>query len=257
MSYALITGASKGIGKAIATILAQQNTNLLLVARSSDLLKQVAEELAGAYKVKVHYLALDLSSDNAPTLLYDWCTKQNFEVHILVNNAGYGLAGKFEKYTSQQYRDMMTVNMDTPVQLVHKFLPMLKKQSQSYILNIVSTVAYQALPMLTVYSASKVFMLSFSRALQYELRKSNVSVTALSPGATDTDFVTRAEMGPKALKNANKFNMTPDAVAKIAVDSMFKKKIEVITGFTNKLGAFMAWLLPKRFIEGTAAGFYD
>jgi len=149
------------------------------------------------------------------------------------------------------------VNMDTPLQIIHTFLPMLKKQPKAYILNIASTVAYQALPMLTVYAASKVFMLNFSRALQYELRHTNVSVTAVSPGATDTDFVTRAEMGPKALKNASKVHMTPEAVAKIAVDSMFSKKIEVITGFTNKLGAFFAWLLPKRMVEGIAAGFYD
>lgn len=258
MSYALVTGASKGIGRAIATSLAQRKCDLLLVARSKDLLEQLADELRVKYSINVQHFVIDLSLPDAPNRILDWCNQNNFAVHILVNNAGYGLAGIFENHAWQKHNDLMTVNMNMPVQMIHTFLPILRQQKQhSYILNIVSTTAYQALPKLALYAAAKSFMLSFSRALQFELKNSNVSVTAVSPGSTDTDFVKSAEMGPKAAKNAAKFNMTAAAVAEIAVKAMFNKKVEVITGFSNKLGAFMAWLLPKRLIEKTASGFYD
>ncbi|MEO7310584.1 MAG: SDR family oxidoreductase [Chitinophagaceae bacterium] len=257
MSYAIVTGASKGIGRAISISLAKRNCDLILVARSKDLLEQLAAELRNSYKIKCACFALDLSLPDAPDKLLLWCQQNSLTVSILVNNAGYGLAGIFETHTWAKHKELMTVNMNMPVQMIHAFLPMLKEQQQSYILNIVSTTAYQALPKLALYAAAKSFLLSFSRALQFELKKTSVSVTAVSPGSTDTDFAKRAEMGPKASKNAAKFNMTPEAVAEIAVKAMFAKKVEVITGLSNKLGAFMAWLLPKRFIESTAAGFYD
>lgn len=257
MSFALITGASKGIGKAIAIELAKKKTDLLLIARSDELLEQLTQHIKKVYNVKVHYLSIDLSITNAARKVYDWCKQNEYIIHILVNNAGYGLAGNFEKYSSAEHIAMMKINMTIPVQLCHLFLPMLKQQSQSYILNISSTTAYQALPLMSVYAASKAFVLNFSRGLKYELRKTNISVTCVSPGSTDTDFSTRADVGEKALKNAKKVNMTPEAVAAIAVKAMFQKKAEVITGFINKLGAFFVWLLPKKFIEKTAAGFYE
>ncbi len=257
MSYALITGASKGIGKAIATSLAKKNCDLILVARSKDLLEQLAAELKEQYKIKVETLTIDLCLPDAADQILEWCRLQHFTINILINNAGYGLAGVFENHDWPRHKDLMTVNMNMPVQMIHTFLPMLRQQQQSYILNIVSTTAYQALPKLALYAACKSFLLSFSRALQFELKDTNVSVTAVSPGSTDTNFVTSAEMGPKAAKNAAKFNMTAEAVAELAVNAMFAKKVETITGFTNKLAAFMTRLLPKRFIEKTAAGFYD
>lgn len=257
MSYALITGASKGIGKAIATSLAKRKYDLVLVARSADLLQQVADELSSTYQVRVVIIPMDLGAPDAAQQVYDHCVRANINISILVNNAGYGLAGKFDSYTWQQHQDMMTVNMNVAVHLIHVFLPMLKAAPQAHILNIVSTTAYQALPGLGMYAATKAFSLSFSRALQFELRNTSVSVTAVSPGSTDTDFVNRADMGPKARKNADKFNMKPEEVAEIAVKAMFNKKVEVIAGFVNKLGAVMAWLLPKRLVEKTAAGFYD
>jgi len=257
MSYAIITGASKGIGKAIAISLAKRNTDLIIIARSGDLLEQLAAELIRDYSIKVECFVIDLCLPDAAEQILAWCRQNGFSIHILVNNAGYGLAGVFENHNWPKQRDLMTVNMNMPVHMIHTFLPMLKQQPQSYILNIVSTTAYQALPKLALYAASKSFILSFSRALQYELTNTSVSVTAVSPGSTDTEFVKNAEMGPKAAKNAAKFNMSAAAVAEIAVRAMFAKKVEVITGFSNRLGAFMAWLLPKRLIEKTAAGFYD
>jgi short-subunit dehydrogenase len=254
MSYALITGASKGIGKAIAEELASCKINLLLVARSGSLLKELAEDLSSKHSIKADYLATDLANPASLAEIMRWIN--GYSIHILVNNAGYGLSGAFDTYTAEQHRDMMQVNMTVPVMLTGLLLPELKKHPQSYILNIASSAAYQSVPGLSTYAASKSFVLSFSRALQFELRKTPVSVTVVSPGGTDTDFANRANVSAKAVKAGEKLNMTPEAVAKLAVNAMFSRKTELITGFVNKLGAFMVWLLPKKLGEKVAAGLY-
>jgi short-subunit dehydrogenase len=257
MEYALITGASKGIGRAIAEELATRGYNVLLVARSEDLLQQVAGEIASRYRSKTDWMALDLSSPDAPQNVYDWCRAKGYDVSILVNNAGYGLSGPFEKYTLEEHWNMMQLNMSTLVALTHLFLPDLRRRSKAYILNIASSAAYQAVPKLSLYAATKSFVLAFSRGLHQELHGSPVSVTCVSPGATDTDFPSRAQLGEKGLKTAEKFNMSPTAVASIAVKGMLAGRSEVIVGLVNKLGAVMAWLLPKSVVEKTAMKIYE
>ena len=256
MPYALITGASKGIGKAIAEELAARKIDILLIARSEGLLKEIATALSAKYGIKTDCLAIDLTATDASEQILAWTTKQNYDINILVNNAGYGLSGAFDNYTANEHKDMMQVNMMVPVTLSKLLIPELKKHPKSYILNIASSAAYQAVPGLTVYAASKSFLLSFSRGLKYELRKTNISVTAVSPGGTDTDFANRAKVGAKAVKAGEKLNMTPSAVAKLAVNAMFSGKTELITGLVNKVGAFFVWLLPKKLTETTAAGIY-
>ena len=257
MVFALITGASKGIGKAIAFELAAKGYNLALVARSRDLLSKTAEEIRAKYDVKVQFLALDLSVPTSAQDVFKWTKQNNLDISVLVNNAGYGLSGLFESYPLEQHLAMLQVNCTTLVQLTHLFLPLLKQQKQAYILNISSSAAYQAVPYLSLYAASKTLVLSFSRGLRYELRKTPVSVTCVCPGSTDTDFGTRAQIGEKAMKTAQKVNMTPEKVAKSAVNAMFNKKAEVITGTINKLGGFLTWLLPKQVMEGGAARIYE
>lgn len=257
MNYALITGASKGIGKAIAEELAARKYNLLLVARSGELLQQVALEIATRHGVKTDTLALDLSAIDAPRKVYDWCQSRQYKIAVLVNNAGYGLSGPFEKYSLEEHWNMMQLNMGTLVGMTRLFLPELRQQPRAYIMNIASSAAYQAVPKLSLYAATKAFVLSFSRGLHQELRPGPVSVTAISPGATDTDFPNRAQLGEKGLKAARKLNMTPAAVASIAVKAMLAGKAEVVTGFVNKLGAAMAWLLPKTLVERTAMKIYE
>jgi short-subunit dehydrogenase len=257
MSFALITGASKGIGKSMAFELAAKGYDLALVARSQDLLKQAADEIRTKHNVQVHYLAIDLSSTASAQEVFNWTKQNNFDVSILVNNAGYGLSGAFQSYSLEQHVNMLQVNCTTLVQLTYLFLPQLKQQKQSYILNISSSSAYQAVPYLSLYAASKAMVLQFSRGLRHELRKTSVSLTCISPGATDTEFNTRAQVGPKAMKAAKKVIMRPDQVAKVAIDSMFKKKTEVIVGAVNKLGGFLAWLLPKKLVESTTANLYE
>ena len=256
MPFALITGGGKGIGKCIATELAARGYHLLLVARDENALQEHTTTLSNTHGVEAHYLALDLGKTGATQILMDWITSNNYRVGILVNNAGYGLSGPFTKYSANDHLEMMRVNMEVPVALTAALLPTLTKNNPSYILNIASSAAYQAVPGLSAYAASKAFILNFSRGLRHELKNTGVYVTAVSPGSTDTNFANRADVGQKALKTAEKVNMTPEAVAKIAVTALFNKKPEVITGFINKLGAFLVWLLPKKLAETTAASLY-
>jgi hypothetical protein len=257
MEYALITGASKGIGRAIARELASRGYNILLVARSEDLLQQLAGELTSRNGIAVDWLALDLSVPHAPMNVCDWCRARGYEITILVNNAGYGLSGPFEKYSLQEHLNMMQLNMMTLVGLTRLLLPDLHRRPKAYILNVASSAAYQAVPKLTLYAATKSFVLAFSRGLHQELRETTVSVTCVSPGATDTDFPNRAQIGEKGMKAAEKLNMSPETVAALAVKGMLARKPEIITGFINKLGAAMAWLLPKTMVERTAMKIYE
>jgi uncharacterized protein len=257
MGYALVTGSSKGIGKAIAIELAKKKIDILLVARSGDLLKNVAEEIRNNFGVKVDYLVIDFTMPTSASTLYDWCVKNNYDVDVLVNNAGYGLSGFFGKYSAEAYNEMLQININSLVNLTYIFLEDFKKKQQTYILNIASTTAYQSVPGFALYAASKSFLRSFSRSLTYELRKTNISVTCVSPGGTDTNFAIRADVSSKALKAADTFNMTPEAVAKIAVKAMLSKKTEVITGVINKIGAFISWLLPQKFVEGNLSKIYE
>jgi uncharacterized protein len=256
MTYALVTGASKGIGKAIAIELAKRNINVLLIARSSAQLAETANEIKSTYNVSVDFLASDLSLNNAAETIHNWTKEKQYTVNILVNNAGYGLSGAFETYATADVTNMMQLNMVTLVQLCHIFLPELKQQSNAYILNIASSAAYQAVPYLSVYAASKAFVLNFSRGIANELKRTPVSVTCVCPGPTDTGFNDRAQVGEKARNAADKLNATPTSVAVTAVNAMFHKKRELITGAVNKAGAFFAWLLPKGFIENTSASLY-
>lgn len=257
MEYALITGASKGIGKAIATDLAARGFNVLLVARSEQLLQQEVNRITTLYPVKADYLAIDLSTPHAAQNVCDWCRARAYPIVALVNNAGYGLSGPFEKYPVDEYLNMMNLNMNTLVAMTRIFLPELRSRPRAYILNIASSAAYQAVPCLSTYAATKSFVLAFSRGLHQELHKTSVSVTCVSPGATDTDFPSRAQLGKKGLKAAERVNMTPEAVASLATRAMLSGKTELITGFVNKLGAALAWLLPKTLVERTAGKIYE
>jgi short-subunit dehydrogenase len=259
--YALITGASKGIGKAMATELAKRKHNLLLVARSGDLLKQIAQDLSQTYQVKVNYLALDLSQVNACDQIKSWCESNQYHVDILINNAGYGLWGWFEKLSLQEQKNMMQLNMNLLVELTYTMLPLLRNTAQNsgkkaYIMNVSSTTAYQAVPTMSVYAASKAFVLSFTRGLRFELQHTPISVTCLSPGATDTDFSDRAKMVDSLKATAEKVNMTPEAVAIAGLNGMFSGSAEVIPGFINAFSAKMTAFTPKSIVEKIAGGIY-
>jgi uncharacterized protein len=254
-NYALITGASKGIGKSIALLLAQKGYSLLLVARSQTELQQLSASIQQEYKVKAQYLAIDLSVPGAAKQVAEWYTGLAVPLSVLVNNAGYGLWGHFDQLGLADQMNMLNLNINAVVELTHYLLPALKSQQQSYILNVASTAAYQAVPTLALYSASKAFILSYSRAIRYELKDTHVSVSCLCPGPTDTGFVVRAGMDAIA-HIAEKFNMPPLKVAEIGLKGMFNKKPEIITGFLNRAIAFGSRHFSKALVEKVSAGLY-
>jgi len=255
MSYTLITGASKGIGQALAVELAQKKKNLILVARSETELEQLATRLQETYSIKAIPLAVDLSSPEGSQTIYNYIERHGLAVDTLINNAGYAVWGNFESNDLSEQNKMLQLNMQTVVNLTHLLLPVLKREQQAYILNIGSTSAYQALPTLALYAASKSFIVAFSRALNFEFRHSNVSVTCVSPGPVNTNFVNRAGMQAIA-ETAEKFGMNADVLAKKALRAMYKKRVEYVPGFSNQLGVFFAYYLPKRWVEFAASTLY-
>jgi short-subunit dehydrogenase len=253
--YALITGASKGIGKAMAIELAQAGYGILLVSRSETELQQLAAVVKETYKVDALWLAIDLSEKGAAQKVADWVKGLEAALAVLINNAGFGLWGTFETLNGSEQLNIISLNIAAMVDLTHLLIPALKNNKQAYILNVASTAAYQAVPGLAVYAASKAFVLSFSRAIGYELRKTPISVSCLSPGPTDTDFTKRAGMDALA-DIAEKFNAKPEHVARTGIKGMFKKKAEIIPGFLNIVSAYGARHLSKKLVEAVTARLY-
>lgn len=253
--YALITGASGGIGYYFAHELARKKHNVLLVARSEEKLKELKNTLIEQYRIQCEYVAMDLSVTGAAEQLFGWCTSRKYEIDILINNAGYGLFGYFEKQELAEVKNMMQLNMDTLIELCHLFLPMLRTKPKAYIMNVASTTSYQAVPTFSVYAATKAFVVLFTRGLRYELKGTSVSVTCLSPGTTSTNFIDRARL--QAIKErADKFSMSAEAVARIGIDGMLKGKAEIIPGFVNWFSSQLTGFVPKALTEKIAAGLY-
>lgn len=257
MAYALVTGASRGIGRSLSLALAQRGYDLLLVARTEAQLLTLASEIERQHQRQAQVLALDLAGAGAAETVAAWVTRHTPELAVLVNNAGYGLWGRFEQLSLAEQQDMLRLNVDLPVALIHRLLPALHRAPQGYVLNVASTAAYQAIPALSLYAASKAFLLSFSRGLRYELRTTNVSVSCLCPGATATGFADRAGMGPELQATANKVSMTAEAVAALAVAGLLAGEAEIVPGILNKVSAGLSAMMPKRLVEKVAAGIYE
>jgi len=255
MAYAVVTGASGGIGRCLSRELAARKYDLLLIARSGDTLAAECMALQNQYAITASYLALDLSEKTAADRIVQWIDQHKAEINVLVNNAGYGLWGEVEKTDFAQLDNMITLNITTLASLCHRMVPYLRKRTPSYILNVASTAAYQAVPTMTTYAATKAFVVLFSRGLRWELKGSGISVSCLSPGATSTGFIDRA--GMEVLKErAEKVSMKPEAVARIAIRGLFKGKAEIIPGFINWISVKFTYFLPKYLIEKIAAGLY-
>jgi len=250
-----VTGASKGIGKAIARELASRGYDLLLVARTASELERTAAELKDSFPVKTAVLALDLSVPGSAQAILDYTRQHHLPVSVLVNNAGYGLWGNFHELSLKEQNEMLQVNVLSLVDLCHLFVSELRQHQPAYILNVASTTAYQAIPTLGLYAASKSLVVSFTRSLRYELKPLGIRVSCLSPGTTRTDFVQRGRM-EHMQKLSDKMAMEPEAVAKIAVKGLFRGQAEIIPGFSNRFSAALIPLLPKQMIENIAAGIY-
>jgi len=252
MQNAIVTGATGGIGQCIAAQLAAGKVNLLITGRRADVLARQAEDWQRVYGIRVDYLAQDLAQPDAPATLHAFAAERGFVPDVLVNNAGYGLWGPFEEVPIEAQLDMLQVNVMALTALTHLFIPQLLSQPRSYLLNVASLTAYQAIPNFATYAASKAYVVSFSRALYHEYRKRGLRVTCLSPGSTDTGFLDRA--GQQHLRAmADRFGMTPEVVARIALSALRSGKAEVVPGGLNKVNYAAAALLPKVILEKAAA----
>jgi uncharacterized protein len=241
---ALVTGGSGGIGLELAKVLARRGLDITLVARKRDTLEAAAGKLEGQYQIKVHVFAADLGRPEAPELVFDFLQNENIPIEILVNNAGFGLGGEFAETDLDRELEMIQVNIAALTHLTKLFLPPMIKRRSGRILNVASTAAFQPGPLMAVYYASKAYVLSFSEALAEELRDSGVTVTALCPGPTRTDFASTAHVG-----NSRLFTLfgvaTAADVAEFGVDAMMQGKRVAVPGIRNKIVAQAHRISPR------------
>jgi len=243
---ALITGASTGIGYALSRCFAAGRHNLVLVARQEQRLKQVAEELQRDFGVAAKVLVADLSRPEAPQMICDAVRKESLQVEYLVNNAGIGLGGKFAETDLMVELGMMQLNMTALVHLTKLFLPDMLARRSGRIMNVASTAAFQPGPLMAVYYATKSFVLSFSEAIANELASTGVTVTALCPGPTESEFQKRAHIeNTRLIKGKLMGWMTSEAVAKIGYEGFMSGKRIVIPGLLNKIGVHSTRVSPR------------
>lgn len=237
---ALITGASSGLGYEFVKLFAERGYDLVVVARNTRKLVEIQEVFNN---VKVTAITKDLSKRNAAKEVYEEITSNGIEVDILVNNAGFGLMGKFDELDQAKQMEMIHLNIAALTELTHCVLPAMKKRGHGRILNVASMAAFLPGPLMAVYYATKAYVLSFSEGLAEELAGSGVTVTALCPGATKTNFGSVANV-----ENTKMFSsaMAADVVAKQGVDGLMSGKRVVITGGSNKAGAIATKLMPRR-----------
>ncbi|MBK8614232.1 MAG: SDR family NAD(P)-dependent oxidoreductase [Flavobacteriales bacterium] len=253
--YALVTGASQGLGRAIAMELARQGFGLVVTARTAAALDDLCREAGALNGGRAHAVAVDLLAPDAVERIASTVEAKGLPLDAIVNNAGQGLWGLFQDLTLEEQHRMMRLNMDLPVMLTHRLLPLLRRRPDTYILNIASMVAYHALASMAVYSGSKAFVLRWSRSLRMELKGTGVKVTCVCPGSVITGFTERA--GMQAMDDlAQKFGTGPEPVAKEAVQAMLRGKAEVVPGLLNRITAGLQGLMPGALIESVASGIY-
>lgn len=245
MSTALITGASGGIGKAFAEELAAQKTNLVLVARSEQKLHKIAQELQEKYSIQVDFLVKDLTEANAPSDVFDFTKTKGLTIDLLINNAGFGDYGDFAERDGERQVKIVQLNILALVDLTHKFLPLMRQRRSGSIINVSSIAAFQPIPYLSVYAASKAFVLSFSEALWAENRQHGVRVLVVCPGPTETGFFTEANFPESFTGKTNKIS-TPKEVVRDALIGLEKGESTVVSGnFLNKIIANMPRFMPR------------
>ena len=242
---ALITGASRGIGFAIAQHLAYMNYELILVSSNGKALAEAADKLQHETMITPICVALDLTQNNAPADLFEQITSTGTQVDILVNNAGLGVYGSFAETRLDQELRMMQLNMQTLTALSKLFLTPMLERGKGHILNMASLTAYQpGGPNMAVYYASKSYVLSFTKALSVELRGTGIQVTAICPGPVASDFVNHSGVGTTLLYRLPK--QTPEQIARIACKALHSRRGVIIPGFMAKLLAFAGELHPRR-----------
>ena len=249
--WALITGASGGVGKEIAKILAKKGWNLVLVARSESKLVDLSKELVESSSINVKTFSIDLASENASVKVFDFCFENEIVVDLLINNAGCGLFGSSVEL-GEKVLPMLNLNIIALTQMCAVFGKQMQENKSGSILNIGSIAGNQPTPMFASYAASKSYVLNYSLALRHELSKYGVNVTCVQPGYIRTEFDANCGIQSEKYKKFSYNNgMTAEAVANVAVISVLKKRSYVRAGFTNKIVAFFSGLIPKNFLAWT------
>ena len=247
MNTTLITGASSGIGEAFARKLAARGHNLLLVARSEDKLITLCNELGRSDRIRAQFVAIDLSTPDAPAQLFEETKKRDLQIHFLINNAGFGSMGDFAKLDLDRELGMIDLNVRALTDLTHHFLQPMRQRKSGRIINVASTAGFQPVPFMATYAATKAFVLSFSEALWEENRPYGIKVMALCPGVTETNFFEASRMD----KPPARIVQTPEQVVDTALRAMKRGKSAVISGWMNLLMTESERVFPRKFVLRT------
>lgn len=257
MNATLITGASSGIGEVFARRLAARGRNVLLVARSEDKLITLCNELGRSNSIRAQYVALDLSLPESPARLFEEAEKRGLTIDLLINNAGFGSFGDFSKADLARELNMIDLNVKSLVELTYRFLQPMRARKQGAIINVASTAAFQGVPFMTTYAATKAFVLSFSEALWEENRAFGIKIMALCPGVTETNFF-EAARGEKPPARASQ---TPEEVVDTALRGLARGKSHIISGWVNRVMTETERLAPRSLVTRMAGrmmrGRYD
>jgi short-subunit dehydrogenase len=249
--WALITGASAGIGVAFAKELAFGGTKLVLTARRKDRLEALAQQLTATYKVQTEVFPADLADSNAPEKLFAFTQEKGIEIDLLINNAGFGQYGEFPSVEKQRLLDMVQVNCTAVVHLTRLYLPEMIARRRGDVLVLASTASFQAVPYISTYAATKAFDLLFAEGLAEEMRPYGIRVCALCPGSTESEF--HAVSGQEKFKRKAE---TAEKVARTGLKALAAGKSYVISGLGNYLGAHGERLVPRRLVTKVAAGMF-
>jgi short-subunit dehydrogenase len=250
--WALITGASAGIGTAIARELAAGGTNLVLTARRRDRLAGLAADLSDKHKIRTLVCVADLAQPLGPQQIYSFIEEKHIVIDLLVNNAGFGAYGEFHKVALDRLVEMTQVNVSAVVHLTHLFLPGMIARRTGDILILASTAAFQPVPYISTYAATKAFDLFFAEGLAEEVRQYGVRVCALCPGSTETEFFRVAGQRNHTRRSPE----TPEKVAHVGLAALAAGKTSVVSGFMNKVGAETVRLVPRRTVARIVAGIF-
>jgi uncharacterized protein len=250
--WAVITGASAGIGTAIARDLAAGGTNLILTARRRDRLAGLSTELSDKHKIRTLVCVADLAQPEGPEQIFSFAEEKNISVDLLVNNAGFGAYGEFHKVAVERLVEMTQVNVSAVVHLTHLFLPGMIERRSGDILILASTAAFQAVPYISTYAATKAFDLYFAEGLAEEVRPYGVRVCALCPGSTETEFFKVAGQRNHTRSSPE----TPEKVARVGLRALAAGKSFVVSGFANKLGSEAIRFVPRRTVARVTAGIF-
>jgi len=246
--YALIAGGSKGIGYAIAEALARRGYNLILIARHADSLIAARNKLESTYNIHVELLQNDLSREESALEIAKWCTDNNIPLKILCNVAGFGGAKDYLSIPLESVRYMIRLNVESCMALTYTLLPLLEKNTPSYILNVASMAGFAPIPVKNIYAATKSAVIFFSYALHYQLKDKNISVSCLAPGPVFTKPEIIQDTKEKLGWIGMKMEVPPHKVGEIAVRKTLKKKLIIIPGTLAKVFSVIIRVLPRRTI---------